>query len=589
MKKMRDMKISAKLITGFLIISIVATIIGGVGVFGVLRMKTASSNTYALHTRPLEDIFAIVTNVYQMRIELRNATIRCSDVKQVEIAEQNYNALVDQYKQSAERFGKTIQSPDTKKLFDEASKLFDESFNPVAGKTFELAKLGKQKEADAAGATSTEQIKKMIGNYNQCLSDSLNRVNTSNTSNENLANIIIIVLIIVVVIGLGFAFLLGKYISKIISQPITKMVNAANELAIGNTDINIDVDNNDETGMLANSFNKMIDGIKAQVNIVSAVADGDLTVEVPERSDKDTMGIALNKTIQQINSMFNDINQASVQVSIGSEQVSNGAQALSQGATEQASSIEELSATIMSVSAQVNQNTENVILATDYVEQAGAGVIQSNDYMKNMLSAMTEINNSSNEISKIIKVIDDIAFQTNILALNAAVEAARAGSAGKGFAVVADEVRNLASKSADAAKQTTALIEDSIATVNNGAKIAEQTAVSLSTVQSKAMLVSETMEKISRASRVQADAIKQINIGIEQISTVVQTNSATAEESAASSEELSSQANVLKQQIAKFKLNQSKKCEDVSPIDAIDLDYSNDFTLQNRDFEFNKY
>jgi len=366
----------------------------------------------------------------------------------------------------------------------------------------------------------------------------------------------------IVIAGIMVIFLNRSFTKRTIVRPLEKMSVLATELSSGNLHAEtVEYKSGDELGALSDALSFTVTTLRKYVDDISTnlglMASGDFSNEITENYIGDFSPIkdSLIKISKDLSATLSSIKTSAEQVKAGAEQVSNGAQLLSQGATEQASTMEELSATINNISDEVQRNAENVNTATNYVEQTVRDIEKSNAEMKRMLEAMNDISTSSEEISKINKVIEDIAFQTNILALNAAVEAARAGAAGKGFAVVADEVRNLASKSAEAAKQTTQLIEGSKSVVAEGAKIAEETAKSLEGVSKNSLLVKDIIEKIDEASEQQAAAIKQITQGIDQISTVIQTNSATAEESAAASEELSGQASMLESEVSKFKLS----------------------------------
>lgn len=363
----------------------------------------------------------------------------------------------------------------------------------------------------------------------------------------------IIVALVFIAVSIVFSVIFGTSVGN----PIKEIAAVADKLAVGDIDVDVRVKSKDETGQLANSFRNLIASIREQVLAVERIADADLTVEVVPRSDRDLMGKKLVQLIQRLNDVMSNITIASEQVANGARQISDSSMALSQGATEQASSIEELSASIEEISSQTRRNAENAEEADKLAAAVRSNAEQCTAQMAEMLRAMEEINVSSSNISKIIKVIDDIAFQTNMLALNAAVEAARAGQHGKGFAVVAEEVKNLAARSANAAKETTEMIEGSIEKTEAGTVIAKNTSEALNKIVSQIEKVAELVNNISVASKEQDTGISQINQGIMQVSQVVQTNSATSEESAAASEELSGQAEMLRDMVNRFKLKEN--------------------------------
>lgn len=371
-------------------------------------------------------------------------------------------------------------------------------------------------------------------------------------------------IVVLSVLGLAsvlVSVLFGVYITRSITRPIKELESAARQMEQGHLKIDVKYTSKDELGSLSNSMRQMSDKISYYMDAISRVMQqlADSNLKIPCYDDfqgdfrpvQESLFIVLNS----LNETISEINMFSDQVASGADQVSNGAQILSQGVIAQASSVEELAATMSEISQQVRENAETSQLVKTAAGEMGANILACNQQMQEMKHAMEEINANSTQIRKIIKTIDDIAFQTNILALNAAVEAARAGESSKGFSVVAQEVRNLATKSSDASKSTEALIEQSLSLVDYGTKVAEETAASLMNIAGGTDDMISKINQIAEASKRQAAATEMISAGIDQISEIVQTNSATAEESAAASEELYGQSQVLKSRVSRFRLN----------------------------------
>ncbi|MDD3428837.1 MAG: methyl-accepting chemotaxis protein [Oscillospiraceae bacterium] len=366
--------------------------------------------------------------------------------------------------------------------------------------------------------------------------------------------------------GLVLILVLIILLARGIIKPLKKLTGSANSIAEGNLDVLMEIKTVDETGKVAHAINRTVTRLKeymAYIEEITAtlnqIANGNLnyTLKLDYKGDFKNIKKGLDNVSATLSETLSQIGQAAEQVASGSGQVAGGAQALSQGAAQQASSVQQLAATIEEISNQIKLTAQKTQEAEGAVIQTDGEISDSYLKMQELIAAMEQINSASAEIGKIIKTIEDIAFQTNILALNAAVEAARAGAAGKGFAVVADEVRNLAGKSAEAAKNTTVLIENSISAVEKGTAMANATANSLQTVVESSKVIAGVIEEISVFANDQADAVTQVSQGVEQVNGVVQTNSATAEESAAASEELNGQAQMLKNLVGKFTLKET--------------------------------
>lgn len=346
--------------------------------------------------------------------------------------------------------------------------------------------------------------------------------------------------------------------ARSLANPIRKAADLAKAIQEGDLSQRLSHSAVDEVGQLSNALDRMADSLQEQVHLAERISQGDLDVDVRLASDRDQLGLALQRMVKTLNALISDLQSGAGLISSNADQVSGLSQDLASGATESASAITEISATITQIAAQTRQSADNANRANHLSVEAEQSAQDGNKLMDDLMVAMQEIDRSGRDITNIIKAIDEIATQTNLLALNAAIEAARAGQHGRGFAVVADEVRNLAARSAEAAKRTASLIAESSQRTVKGMELADKTATALADIVTGAAEASALVADIASAASEQASGIEQISLGIGQIDEITHQNSASSEQCSAAASELTAQASQLNQLISKFKVKRSR-------------------------------
>lgn len=553
----RNIKIRARMLISYGIIIILLLIASVIALFMLQKVGTNLTNFYHNNYTVTVEAWKARRSMQAARADIMQSileTDQAATEQLIEQAEQELALMRGTFPIIRERFRGDIE------LVSQVENVLEEAI-PYRDQIFELTRENKKTEAAKLVNEKYVPLLDKMGDLLSQISETAGK-NAKTMVEQGNTFVFTAIAVVCVVAGVSIvlAVALGVYIADGICKPVTELEKAAADISAGKLDTDISYQSGDELGRLADSMRATINDLRFYIQdfgyVMAELSKGNLTVNT--KAEYQGNFADLQHSIMTLTEALNDtlrrLNESAEQVASGSEQVSFGAQELSRGASEQAASIEEVGDAIAMVSCQVKNNEDNAMQARLEARRVEEEMTASNQKMLDMISAMKDINETSGAIRKIIKTIENIAFQTNILSLNAAVEAARAVEAGKGFGAVADEVRNLAAKSAEASKSTAQLIQNAVAAVEKGTLIADETAKALVISVENVNNVACRVNEISEASTMQTESIIQINESIAQISEVVQSNSATAEESAAASEELSAQSQLLRGLAGRFKL-----------------------------------
>jgi len=602
---MTNLKVSMKLFVGFGIAVALIFVVGITGIVSLNGLNKDYSDCIDSDGLPLSDAGELLEAIHSLRAEVRACVIHTGNKEKIRETRNYMDGWFKKFDKGADDFSKAVNLPELKALFDEAMSQYAKVFKPNAYKMADDAE---------KGVPAAEMLVHMAGvvrpsadiiadNLKKCMEIKTNMLRDAQTKGEALAKTIFITMITLIIISVVVSVFMGIYISSLISKPLGATVNMINEMSRGHLDTpRLRLDRSDEIGVMAKTMDRFADDMQhVVIGTMKKISMGDLSAKIEQDDPMDEITGALKNTVDALRALIIDdggkvllaaankdlshrltreyngdfakmkeyintvihnlddalgqVTEAVSQVTSASLEISNGAQSLAEGANEQASSLEEVSSSLEEMSSMTKQSADNSNHAKILAVEARNAANEGDAAMKRMAEAIGHIKNSSDNTAKIIKTIDDIAFQTNLLALNAAVEAARAGEAGKGFAVVAEEVRNLAMRSAEAAKNTAEMIEESVMNADGGVRITEEVAKSLGQIVDRAGKVGDLIAEIAAASNEQAVGIEQVNKAVAQMNQVTQSNAANSEESASAAEELNSQSAELSNMVSAFKLS----------------------------------